>query len=74
MEKVQADINKNIDENVKKFNPDNEVVTWKKNDLSTTLLTILNQYEMGHKQMGNPSFKVTKAFTDLPVNWKRTKM
>ncbi|WP_394664891.1 TlpA family protein disulfide reductase [uncultured Chryseobacterium sp.] len=65
IEKVQADVNKNIDENVKKFSPDNEVVTWKKNDLSTTLLTILNQYEMGHKQMGNPSFKVTKAFTDF---------
>jgi thiol-disulfide isomerase/thioredoxin len=65
IEKVQADINKNIDENVKKFSPDNEIITWKKNDLATTLLTILNQYEMSHKQMGNPSFKVTKAFTDF---------
>ncbi len=65
IEKVQADINKNIDENAKKFSPDNEVVTWKKNDLSSTLLTILNQYELNHKQMGNPSFKVTKAFTDF---------
>lgn len=65
MEKVQADINKNIEENVQKFNPDNEIVQWKKNDLSSTLLTILNQYEMSHKQMGNPSFKVTKAFTDF---------
>jgi len=65
MEKVEADINKNIEENVKKFNPDNELVQWKKNDLSSTLLTILNQYEMSHNQMGNnPSFKVTKAFTD----------
>jgi thiol-disulfide isomerase/thioredoxin len=65
IEKVQADINKNIEENVQKFNPDNEIVQWKKNDLSSTLLTILNQYEMSHKQMGNPSFKVTKAFTDF---------
>jgi thiol-disulfide isomerase/thioredoxin len=65
IEKVQADINKNIDENVKKFNPDNEVVAWKKNDLSSTLLTIMNQYDITHKQMGNPSFKVTKAFTDF---------
>lgn len=64
IEKVQADINKNIEDNVQKFNPDNEIVQWKKNDLSSTLLTILNQYEMSHKQMGNPSFKVTKAFTD----------
>ena len=37
IEKVQADINKNIEENVKKFNPDNEIVQWKKNDLSSTL-------------------------------------
>jgi len=65
IEKVQADINKNIDENVKKFNPDNEVVAWKKNDLSSTLLTIMNQYDITHKQMGNPSFKVTKTFTDF---------
>ncbi|RMZ58080.1 TlpA family protein disulfide reductase [Chryseobacterium nematophagum] len=64
IQKLEADINKNIDENVKKFNPDNEIVTWKKNDLSGTLLTIMNQYELSHKQMGNPSFKVTKAFTD----------
>lgn len=65
IEKVQADVNKNIEENVKKFNPDDEIVKWKKNDLASTLLTILNQYDMSHKQMGNPSFKVTKAFTDF---------
>ncbi|WP_034753229.1 TlpA family protein disulfide reductase [Chryseobacterium daeguense] len=65
IEKVQADINKNIEENVKKFNPDNEIITWKKNDLASTLLTIMNQYDITHKQMGNPSFKVTKAFTDF---------
>ncbi|MEC3874588.1 TlpA family protein disulfide reductase [Chryseobacterium salviniae] len=64
IEKVQADITKNIEENVKKFSPDNGLVEWKKNDLASTLLTILNQYEMSKKQMGNPSFKVTKAFTD----------
>jgi len=65
MEKVQADITKNIEENEKKFSPDSEMVAWKKNDLASTLLTIMNQYEMSHKQMGNPSFKVTKAFTDF---------
>ncbi len=64
IQKVESDINKNIDENVKKFNPDNGVVEWKKNDIASTLLTIMTQYEMSHKQMGNPSFKVTKAFTD----------
>lgn len=64
IQKVEADINKNIEENVKKFSPDNEVVQWKKNDIASTLLSIMTQYELGHKQMGNPSFKVTKAFTD----------
>ncbi|ANF51153.1 thioredoxin [Chryseobacterium glaciei] len=64
IQKVEADINKNIDENVKKFNPDNEVVNWKKNDIASTLLSIMSQYDLSHKQMGNPSFKVTKAFTD----------
>ncbi|MET3538781.1 TlpA family protein disulfide reductase [Chryseobacterium limigenitum] len=64
IQKVEADINKNIDENVKKFNPDNEVVKWKKNDIASTLLSIMSQYDLSHKQMGNPSFKVSKAFTD----------
>ncbi|MDH6251141.1 thiol-disulfide isomerase/thioredoxin [Chryseobacterium sp. H1D6B] len=65
IKKVGADINKNIEENVKKFNPDNEIVNWKKNDISSTLLSIMTQYEMRQKQMsGNPSFKVSKAFTD----------
>lgn len=64
VKKIEADINKNVDENLKKFNPDNEIVKWKKNDIASTLLSILNQYELSHKQMGNPSFKVTKAFTD----------
>jgi len=64
IQKVEADINKNIDENVKKFNPDNEVVNWKKNDIASTLLSIMSQYDLSHKQMGNPSFKVSKAFTD----------
>jgi len=65
IQKVEADIKKNIDENATKFNPDTEVINWKKNDLASTMLTIMSQYEMMQKQMsGNPSFKVTKAFTD----------
>ncbi|KMQ67118.1 thioredoxin [Chryseobacterium sp. FH2] len=65
LQKVETDVNKNIDENAKKFNPDNEVIKWKKNDIKGTLLSIMGQYEMMKKQMsGNPSFKVAKAFTD----------
>lgn len=65
IQKVAADVNKNIDENVKKFNPDKEIIDWKKNDLSSTLLTILTQYEMRQAQMsGNPAYKTSKAFKD----------
>ncbi|WP_292009226.1 TlpA disulfide reductase family protein [Chryseobacterium sp.] len=65
VQKVEADVNKNIEENVQKFNPDTEVVKWKKNDIASTLLTLMSQYELTQKQIsGNPSFKVTKAFTD----------
>ncbi|WP_345991773.1 TlpA disulfide reductase family protein [Chryseobacterium sp. Chry.R1] len=65
IQKVEKDINNNIEENVKKFSPDSEVVNWKKNDLSSTLLSIINQYEMRQGQTpGNPSFKASKTFTD----------
>lgn len=62
IEKIEKDITKNIDENVKKFSPDNEVIQWKKNDLASTLLSLMAQYEM--KQSQNPSFKASKAFVD----------
>jgi thiol-disulfide isomerase/thioredoxin len=66
MEKVQKDVEKNIEENVKKFSPDNEVVKWKKNDIASTILSVMSQYEMMKGQMsGNPSFKVSKVFTDF---------
>lgn len=65
MQKIEADINKNIDENVKKYNPGNEVVEWKKTDAKTAILNLLVNYEMSKKQMsGNPSFKMAKVFTD----------
>lgn len=65
VQKIEKNISDNIDQNVKKFNPDNEIVTWKKNDLSATILSILMQYEMRQKQFsGNPSFKPSKVFTD----------
>ncbi|WP_326981094.1 TlpA disulfide reductase family protein [Chryseobacterium sp. MYb264] len=65
IQKVETDINKNIDENAKKFSPDSEVIKWKQNDIKSTLLSIMGQYEMMKKQMsGAPSFKVAKVFTD----------
>ncbi|WP_228453640.1 TlpA family protein disulfide reductase [Chryseobacterium aquaeductus] len=65
MQKIEADINKNIDENVKKYNPGKDVVKWKEMDAKTAILNLLVNYEMTKKQMsGNPSFKLGKAFTD----------
>ncbi len=65
MQKIEADINKNIDENVKKYNPGKEVVEWKKTDAKVAILNLMVNYEMTKKQMsGNPSFKLGKLFTD----------
>lgn len=65
MQKVENDVKKDIEQNVKKFNPDNEVVKWKKNDIASTILSIMTQYETVKRQTsGNPSFKVSKLFTD----------
>lgn len=64
VQKIDSDINKNIEENVKKFNPDKDIVEWKKMDVSSTVLTIMAQYEMMKKMEGGPAFKVTKAFSD----------
>jgi len=64
MQKIEADINKNIDENVKKYNPGKEVVEWKKTDAKTAILNLLVNYEMSKKMGGNPSFKLAKVFTD----------
>ncbi|KQT15321.1 thioredoxin [Chryseobacterium sp. Leaf404] len=65
IKKIEADLNKNVEENVKKFNPGKEVIEWKKNDVNTAILNVMAGYEMSKKQnSGNPSFKVSKAFTD----------
>lgn len=65
MQKIEADLNKNIDENAKKFNPGKEVIEWKKNDAKVAILNLLVNYEITKKQMsGNPSFKLAKVFTD----------
>ncbi|WP_238584529.1 TlpA family protein disulfide reductase [Chryseobacterium sp. Leaf180] len=66
MQKIEADLNKNIDENQKKFNPGNDVVEWKKMDAKTAILNLMANYEINKMQTsGNPSFKVSKAFTDF---------
>ncbi|MBQ0152491.1 MAG: TlpA family protein disulfide reductase, partial [Chryseobacterium sp.] len=65
MQKIEADLNKNIEENIKKFNPGKEVIEWKKTDARTAVLNLMSNYETNMMQMsGNPAFKVGKAFSD----------
>lgn len=64
--KIQADLDKNIDEVAKKYNADSDAVQWKKDENKTSLLGLLSQYEMNHAQaIQNPGFKVSKIFNDF---------
>lgn len=74
MQKIEADVNKNLEENIKKFNPGKEVIEWKKIDVKTAILNLLVNYEMTKKQMsGNPSFKLAKVFTDYEAKLQDNK-
>ncbi|MEG2078811.1 Thiol-disulfide isomerase or thioredoxin [Chryseobacterium piscicola] len=65
IKKIEADLNKNVDENIKKFNPGKEITQWKKNDVNTAILNVMAGYELSQMQKsGNPAFKVSKSFTD----------
>ncbi|AZB09850.1 TlpA family protein disulfide reductase [Chryseobacterium sp. G0162] len=65
MQKVEADINKNVDDLAAKNNPSKALLNWKKNDVKVTILNLLANYEMSHGAMaGNPSYKASKALTD----------
>ncbi|MEG0926494.1 MULTISPECIES: TlpA family protein disulfide reductase [Chryseobacterium] len=65
MHKVEADINKNVEDLAKKNNPNKNLLEWKKNDVKVTILNLLANYEMSHGPMaGNPSYKASKAFKD----------
>lgn len=66
IKKIESDLNKNVEENTKKFNPSKEMIEWKKNDVKTAILNVMVGFEMVQKQMNlsNPSFKMAKEFTD----------
>lgn len=65
MQKVEADINKNVDDLAAKNNPSKALLEWKKNDVKVTILNLLANYEMSHGAMaGNPSYKASKALKD----------
>ncbi|MCS4303907.1 TlpA disulfide reductase family protein [Chryseobacterium sp. BIGb0232] len=65
MQKVEADINKSVDDLAAKNNPSKALLAWKKNDVKVTVLNLLANYEMSHGVMaGNPGYKPSKALTD----------
>lgn len=65
IKKIYSDLEKNMDQTADKIGPDSDVVKLKKDELATNVLTFLAQYEASHGQVsGDPSFKVSKAFTD----------
>ncbi|WP_028123442.1 TlpA family protein disulfide reductase [Epilithonimonas tenax] len=69
IKKIYSDLEKNLDENADKLGADSEVVKLKKDELTTNILTFLVQYQSAHGQVsGDPSFKVSKNFTDYEMS------
>lgn len=65
IKKIHSDLEKNLEDNAEKLGADSEVVKLKKDELVTNILTFLVQYQSAHGQVsGNPSFKVSKSFSD----------
>ncbi len=65
IKKIHSDLEKNLDENADKLGADSDVVKLKKDELVTNILTFLVQYQSAHGQVtGDPTFKVSKTFTD----------
>lgn len=65
-EKLHADIEAGIDAAAKKTSADKGVIDFKKDELKASILGLMAQYEMNHPQATqNPSYKVSKNFTDM---------
>lgn len=74
LQKIQTDLEKNIDQVAEKTKADSEVVTWKKNDIRTGIMSLIPQYEMYQKQMAaNPSFTLPKALKDYEEKLQENK-
>ena len=72
IQKIKTDIEKNIDESAKKTSADSEVVEFKKDELTASLLGLLNQYEVNHPQATqNPSYKPSENFKKLESDWNK---
>ena len=65
VKKINTDLTKNIDDTASKTKADSEVVTLKKDELKTHILTFLSQYELNHGEaIQQANFKVSGAFKD----------
>jgi len=64
-QKIKADLEKNIDDTAKKVGPDSDVVNFKKDEVTASILGLLSQYEINHPMATqNPSFKTSQNFKD----------
>lgn len=71
-EKIHAALEKNIDVAGKKTSADSDAIQWKKDELNSSILGLLNQYEMNHGQVsGKADFKVSKNFADAEAKLKK---
>lgn len=72
IEKISADLEKNIETAAKTTSPDKEVIQWKKGELNASILGLMSQYELNRPQVSqNPNFKVSKNFTDMEAKLKK---
>ncbi len=74
LQKIQNDLEKNIDQVAAKVKADKELIDWKKNDVRVGIMSIIPQYEMFRKQTGgNPAFAASKALKDFELKLQENK-
>ncbi len=72
VEKIHTELEKRIDAAAKKNSPDSDAIQWKKDELKSSVLGLMNQFEMNHGMAsGKPDFKVSKNFTDFEAKLKK---
>lgn len=72
LQKIQTDLEKNIDQVAQKTGADKNVAQWKKDEVRIGLISIIPQYEMFHKQT-NSTFSSTKALKDYEQKLQENK-
>jgi thiol-disulfide isomerase/thioredoxin len=64
-DKIKTDLEKNIDISAKNTSADSDVVTWKKDELTASVLGLMNQYELNHAQAAQQvGYKPSQKFKD----------